>query len=81
MDSITLVCVGGVLDGQEATSRFPKGFLAVDKPAGQCWLYDIAADSSGWILREGYPQPWDRQKSWLAAEGVDFDVLAVDYDD
>jgi hypothetical protein len=72
-----LRCVGGPLDGKDTISRFPKGFLVVDKPAGRCWLYDIAADESGWILREGYPQAWDRQKSEEAAEGSDYDVLVI----
>lgn len=30
----------GPLDGSSMTSRRPAGVLLVDRPAGQCWLYD-----------------------------------------
>ncbi|MEU7590616.1 hypothetical protein AB0A95_30540 [Micromonospora sp. NPDC049230] len=38
------VCSGGPLDGQALASRFPQGFLLVDKPNGCCWLYDWTGD-------------------------------------
>jgi hypothetical protein len=72
----TYACVGGPLDGREAASRFPKGFLLVDKSNGQCWLYD--ADADKWVLRDGYPQVWDPQRSYSAADGSDYDVRALD---
>jgi len=68
-------CEGGPLDGQEIDSRYPMGFLLVDKPNGQCWLYERLEEI--WVLRNGYPQPWDREKSWEAALGQEFDVRAV----
>ena len=35
-------CAGGPLDGEEGISRFPKGFLVVNRPAKQVAIYDYA---------------------------------------
>ncbi len=48
-------CTGGPLNGHRAFSRFPKGFLLVDKPAGACWLYDW--DGAQFVARTEQPQP------------------------
>lgn len=75
MDPITLPARGGPLDGRQATSRFPKGFLLVHKPNGICWIYDATPDC--WAAR-GDAEPWDRARSRTAADGADYDVLALD---
>lgn len=70
------------MDGHRAVSRFPKGFLLVDKPAGACWLYDWRDDR--FVARTSEPQqvldgpadgPGDSRYR-AAAEG-DYDVLAA----
>jgi hypothetical protein len=70
-------CVGGPFDDEEVESRFPKGFLVVDRPNTRCWLYDFDESRGVWSLREDYPQPWDRTRSITAAEGNDYDVRAA----
>lgn len=75
MDTYTLPAHGGPLDNQQVTSRFPRGFLLVDKPNARCWLYDATPD--GWTVR-GDAEPWDRQRSRTAADGIEYDVLALD---
>lgn len=39
--SRTATCVGGPLDGQTFTSRFPRGVLVVNRPAGEAVVYDF----------------------------------------
>ncbi|MFB6393013.1 hypothetical protein [Polymorphospora lycopeni] len=73
------ICHGGPLDGQHAISRRPAGFLLVDRPAGQCWIYDYRADA-GFEVRtpDGMPVlttgPRGRHR---AAEEGRYDVLAA----
>lgn len=76
------VCVGGPLDGQDALSRFPHGFLLVDKPAGECWLYDWTGDR--FIVRSEEPMPVQDgpadgpgDSRYRAAAQPWFDVLAA----
>ncbi|HEX8348108.1 MAG TPA: hypothetical protein VF657_25765 [Actinoplanes sp.] len=72
---------GGPLDGTTQTSRYPRGLLAADRPAGLGWLYD-------WTGREfvarnaGVPvplieDPGAPDNRYRAAEEGDFDVIAV----
>ncbi len=70
----THVCVGGALDRQAATSRYPGGFLLVDKPNERMQTYKQDADT--WAS-DGTWQTWDSDASWAAAEGNDFDVIAL----
>lgn len=74
--------MGGPLDGRRAVSRFPRGFLLVDKPAGTCWLYDWADDR--FVARNAEPQPVQDgpadgpgDSRYRAAAEADFDVLAA----
>lgn len=80
------VAKGGPLDGQRIISRFPNGFLLVEKPTGLVWFYDSdhivepSPDSGtkqpGWTMRPGSPFTWDTVLSHQAAEGNRYDVIA-----
>ena len=76
------MCSGGPLDGQEAASRFPRGFLLVDKPAGTSWLYDWTGDR--FTVRREEPMPVQDgpadspgDSRYRAAAEPFFDVLAA----
>lgn len=71
----TGLCHGGPLDGKTMISRFPAGFLLVDKPGGLVWIYDTIG--SGWDCRASSPEPWNRDKSYDAANGNTYDVIAL----
>jgi hypothetical protein len=68
-------CQGGALDGQDVTSRFPDGFLLVDKPDERVLIYkhDFYADT--WVP-DGTWQTLDRARSWATADGNSYDVIA-----
>jgi len=74
------VCQGGPLDGQKGMSRFPRGFVLIDKPADQCWIYDWS--DPGWghgvfRVRNHQPMEVSREGRRRAAEGVRYDVRAA----
>lgn len=71
-------CHGGPLDGQDMVSRFPKGFLLVDKPGNRCWIYEwedddfyVRNEDGEEVLVEG---PKNRYR---AAEEENYDVIAA----
>ncbi|MCG5464240.1 hypothetical protein MED01_002405 [Micromonospora sp. MED01] len=70
------------MDGTEAVSRFPQGFLLVDKPAGACWIYDwrdgqfVARSADPMPMQDGpADQPGDSR--YRAAAEPHYDVLAA----
>lgn len=65
---------GGPLDDTLASSRFPKGFLLVNKPAGKAWIYDWNGEV--FLCREPEGLDLDDTKRWDAAEGSEYDVRA-----
>jgi hypothetical protein len=72
------MCLGGPLDGQEARSRFPKGFLLVDKPANECWIYEW--EGGVFTVRDSEPmvvQTIGDKNRYRAAEESNYDVLAA----
>lgn len=71
---ITGPVFGGPLQGEQASSRFPKGFILVDKPRKLVWIYDW--DGTKFQFREP-PLPLDNSKRYRAAEGNDYDVMAA----
>lgn len=77
----TGVCVDGPLAGQQLDSRYPKGVLLCDRPAGQLWIYDWTGD--GFTSRSGAdPMPLVEDDTaddnrWRAADEGDYDVLAA----
>jgi hypothetical protein len=77
----TGICLDGPLAGQQLTSRYPKGALLCDRPAGHAWLYDWTDD--GFTSRTGAdPMPLEEDGTaddnrWRAAEQGDYDVIAA----
>jgi hypothetical protein len=45
-----LICHGGPLDGLDMGSRFPKGFLLINKDKGEVIIYDVTPD--GYVAGE-----------------------------
>lgn len=79
--SRTGLCLNGPLAGQELTTRYPKGALVCDRPAGHLWIYDWCGD--GFRSRTGdqaMPLIEDEtaeRNRYRAAEEGDYDVLAA----
>jgi hypothetical protein len=68
-------CVGGPYAGRPASSRFPRGFLLVDRPHGRAWVYAYAGNV---FMCQGEASPLDEVGRWTAAESGDYDVIAYD---
>jgi hypothetical protein len=74
-------CIGGPMDKREMSSRFPKGFLLVDRPTQTCWVYDWLPGDQSFLVRisDGEPLVEDRDEPknrYRAAEESEFDVIA-----
>lgn len=72
-------CHDGPLDGHTTDSRFPAGFLLVDMPHRQCWLYD-RHDDGDFYARTTTPQPLldtGPVNRWRAADEGNYDVRAL----
>jgi hypothetical protein len=67
-------CSGGPLDGQPGQSRYPKGFLLVDKADNKAWVYDW--NGSRFVVRDDKGAPVDSDGRMSAAESPDWDVRA-----
>lgn len=67
-------CVGGPMDGREGQSRYPKGFLLIDRPAGRCWLYDW--DGERFVCRSADGAEYDAANGLRAGEEFTYDVRA-----
>ena len=80
-------CVGGPLDEQRGQSRYPSGFVAVDKPNRRAWIYDRIvhpqpspserAPADHFQVREPDGRPLDDALRIAAAESTDWDVISV----
>lgn len=68
-------CYGGPMDGQTGESRFPAGFVLVDRPSGRAWIYDRSG--SQFNVRDAKGMPLDDEKRWEAANGAKWDVRAL----
>lgn len=77
MEPIEAACVGGPLAQRVVISRFPKGFLLVDKPTNRCWIYDLANDL--FVVRDENPMEVITEKRHRTAMESDYDVLAMPY--
>lgn len=69
-------CVGGPLDGDAASCRYPAGFVLADKPAGKAWIYDRAGDGT-FAVRETTGRALDARRATGAAIGEEYDVIAA----
>lgn len=73
----TGTCLGGPYDGRAMASRCPKGFVLVDKPGGNVWIYDWCAPAA-FTCRSAQATPVDNAARWRAADETDYDVFAYD---
>lgn len=71
------ICFGGPLTGETMHSRYPKGFLLVDKPTNRCWLYDWSADSETFTVRDEQAMEVSKEGRYRAANEFDYDVIAA----
>lgn len=75
-------CVGGPYAGRTVTSRFPKGFLLVDRPTARAWLYDTTGDT--FVCRGNggkAPMTLDTAARWRAAEEPYYDVIVYEFEE
>jgi hypothetical protein len=70
-------CRGGPLDGQPGQSRFPKGFLLVDKPKNLCWIYEWDNISREFYARDNEPMTVELEGRLRAADEHNYDVVAA----
>lgn len=73
-------CYGGPLDGKDAVSRFPKGFLLVDKVENQCWIYEWHPEAEAFKVRDEVPMECKTEgekNRYRAAEEPYYDVIAA----
>lgn len=73
----TGLCVGGPLDGQQAESRCPKGFVLVDKPNKKVWVYDFHRNRDGGAFYVREEDVFDADKATRAANEPNYDVRAM----
>lgn len=73
------VCHGGPLNGQTMVTRYPKGFLLVDKQVRKCWIYEWDSETSSYQVRQEEPMDLlDGEKNrFRAAEEFNYDVVAA----
>lgn len=69
------ICEDGPLENNMMISRYPKGFLLIDKPANECWIYDWTGVS--FSVRADCPLQIIESSRYITAEGQDFDVIAA----
>lgn len=76
-------CLGGPMNGQVGESRFPKGFLLVDRPANRVWIYDFVAGDDVFQVRdesgtELISDPDAERNRFRAAEESKYDIRAAE---
>ena len=69
------------MDGRDGVSRFPRGFLLVDRASQTAWIYDWLPGDESFLVRVSYGEPLveDRgsvKNRYRAAEESEFDVIA-----
>lgn len=71
------ICIGGPYAGDFAESRFPKGFLLVDKVNNQCWVYDWQPNMEFFKVRQEEPMQVSLEGRMRAANEFTYDVVAL----
>lgn len=76
-------CVGGPLNTKEGASRFPSGFLLVDRPNNRVWIYDWVHTMESFLVRDAegselVSDPDAPKNRFRAAEEAEFDIRAYD---
>lgn len=75
-------CSGGPFDITEVVSRYPSGFLGVDRGRRLAWIYDWVPGEGRFVVRfeEGadlISDPSSYRNRWRAAQEREFDVIPV----
>lgn len=77
------ICYGGPFDGLRGQSRFPKGFLLVDKARNCCWIYEYeGGDEPPGVFKVRDEQPMrvlteGPRNRYRAAMEPNYDVRAI----
>lgn len=74
------ICFGGPLHGQTWISRFPKGFLLIDRPADKVWFYEWNQTGLRFDVRSEEPEKISTEglmNRFRAAEESNYDVIAA----
>lgn len=69
-------CVGGPMNGQQGESRFPKGFVLIDRPNSAAWVYDYDPNSN--TFTAGEQDIHDKERGRKAAEEANYDIRALE---
>lgn len=72
-------CHGGPMNHEDGVSRFPRGFLLVDRVHNRVWIYDWMDDGFYVRLENGsvlINDPEAPKNRWRAAEEAEFDIRA-----
>ncbi len=72
------LCRGGPCDGQEVESRFPDGFLAVERQKRKVWIYDRNPETGEFVARRPIADTLNDELRWRAASEPHYDVRAVE---
>lgn len=77
------VCIGGPMNSQEGASRYPSGFLLVDRNINRVWIYDWSEAENCFYVRiadgeELVNDPDAPKNRFRAAEESEFDIRAID---
>lgn len=70
-------CRGGPMDGQSGESRYPKGFLLVDKGSARAWIYDWDSSTRQFLVRDPMGDPLDEEGRRKAANAHTYDVRVL----
>lgn len=66
-------CIDGPIDGKRMSSRYPKGFLYVDKPNSRAWVYEWK--NGAFVVQNAAPDVLNiAHMRWTARERFDWDV-------
>jgi hypothetical protein len=77
----TGMCVGGPYNDRTITSRFPGGFVLVDRVRNRAWVYVAGKSPDGvavFVCRDPAGAVLDEAGRWRAAESADYDVIVYD---
>lgn len=72
------VAVGGPLDSTIVQSRCPKGFVLINAPEQQVWVYDLKTRRSEVSFHAREVDVLDQDKALKAANEPKYDVRAYD---
>jgi hypothetical protein len=76
----TGTCHDGPWDGLKLSIRYPKGFLLIDRPSVQVWIYDRHEDTGDFYARTPDPKALledGERNRWRAAEEPNYDLLVL----